>query len=74
MLKSKIKSGGFALIAEYNLDGATKCAGLDVYRYNTQMIADELGSDFKLIENFNFTYTMPHGDLRPYVYTLFQKK
>jgi len=73
LLKSKIKSGGFALIAEYNLDGATKCAGLDVYRYNTQMIADELGSEFKLIENFNFTYTMPHGDLRPYVYTLFQK-
>jgi len=74
LLKSKIKSGGFALIAEYNLDGATKCAGLDVYRYNADMIADELGDEFKLIENFNFTYTMPHGDLRPYVYTLFQKK
>lgn len=73
LLKKTIKPGGFALIAEFNLDGALKCSGLDVYRYNKEMIADELGDDFKLIEHFNFTYTMPSGGLRPYVYTLFQR-
>ena len=73
LLKKTIKTGGFALIAEFNLDGALKCSGLDVYRYNKDMIADELGSDFTLIDHFNYTYTMPSGDAREYVYTLFQK-
>ena len=73
LLKNTIKPDGFALIAEFNLDGALKCSGLDVYRYNKDMIADELGEGFKLIEHFNYTYTMPSGDSREYVYTLFQK-
>lgn len=73
LLKNTVKKGGFALIAEYNLDGATKCAGLNVHRYNKEMLADHLGNDFKLIDSFNYTYTMPHGDLRPYIYTLFQR-
>lgn len=74
LLKHKIAAKGFALIAEYNLDGAKKCAGLPVYNYNSAMIADELGEDFRLIDHFNFVFTMPSGDLRPYVYTLFQRK
>ena len=73
LLKKTIKKGGFAILAEYNLDGATKCAGLPVHRYSKEMLQEKLGDGFKLVDCFEYIYTMPHGDLRPYVYTLFQK-
>ena len=73
LLKKTIKKGGYAILAEYNLNGATKCAGLPVHRYSKEMLQEKLGDGFKLIESFNYTYTMPHGHLRPYIYTLFQK-
>jgi len=73
LLKKTIKNGGYAILAEYNQDGATKCAGLPVHRYSKEMLQKKLGKGFKLVDNFNYVYTMPHGDLRPYIYTLFRK-
>ena len=73
LLKNTISPNGFALIAEFNLNGALKCSGLEVCQYNTELISNKLGSEFKLIEDFNYTYTMPSGDTREYIYTLFQK-
>jgi len=73
LLKSKIAKRGYVLLAEYNLDGAKKCAGLPVNGYSLEMLQSKLGSEFRLIESFDFTYTMPSGNERPYVYTLFKR-
>lgn len=73
LLKSKIIHGGYVMLAQFNLEGVSKCSGLPVHRYNKDMLAERLGKDFHLIESFDYTYTMPTGDLRPYVYTLFQR-
>lgn len=72
LLKSVLKPNGFAIIAVFNLEGALKCSGLDVYRYNAEMLQNKLGENFKLLKTFNYIYTMPSGDERSYVYTLFQ--
>jgi SAM-dependent methyltransferase len=74
LLKSKVRSNGYVLMAEFNLNGATKCAGLDIHRYNKEMLAEKLGENFDLIESFDYTYNNPSGGERPYVYTLFRKK
>ena len=73
LLKDKVKKNGFVILAEFNLQGATKCSGLPVKRYNTQMLQKKLGNDFKLIDNFDYDYTMPSGEIRKYVYTLFKR-
>jgi SAM-dependent methyltransferase len=73
LLKKTIKRGGYAILAEYNLNGAEKCAGLPVQRYSKEMLQEKLGEGFKLVDHFEYIYTMPHGDLRPYIYTLFQR-
>jgi 2-polyprenyl-3-methyl-5-hydroxy-6-metoxy-1,4-benzoquinol methylase len=73
LIKQLVKRNGFVIIATFNLNGATKCSGLPVFRYNEQMIQDRLGAAFKLIEAFDYTYTMPSGNTRAYVYTLFQR-
>jgi hypothetical protein len=36
-------------------------------------LADFLGKNFEMKAHFDYTYHMPSGDPRPYVYTLFQK-
>lgn len=74
LLKRKIQSKGFAILAEYNLNGAKLCAGLPVHRYSKEMLIEKLGKDFELIDKFNYTYIMPSGAERPYIYTLFRKK
>lgn len=73
LLKKLVKLNGFVLISTFNTDGALKCSGLDVHRYNKDMLLDKLGEDFKLVEDFNYSYTMPSGDTRPYIYTKFKR-
>jgi chemotaxis methyl-accepting protein methylase len=74
LVKKALKPKGFVILAEFNLEGAKKCSGLDVFNYNEEMLQERLGSDFELLKSFNYTYTQPSGNTREYVYTLFQKK
>jgi len=73
LLKSKIRPKGYVILATFNFDGATKCSGLPIKQYDAKTLSDKMGVDFLLIDNFNHTYTMPSGDTREYVYTMFQK-
>ena len=73
LLKKLVKKNGYVIIAAFNLDGATKCSELYVFRYNKEMLEKRLGSDFKIIESFDHTYTNPFGDNREYIYTLFKR-
>lgn len=73
LLKQAVKIAGYVILAEFNLEGAKKCCGLDVYNYNAEMLQERLGEDFNLIKSFNYTYIQPSGNTREYVYTLFQR-
>jgi len=73
-LLNSVKKQGYVILAVFSLEGAVKCSGLDVKRYDKKMLQDFLGSEFKLLESFNYLYHMPSGDTRPYVYTLFVRK
>jgi EEF1A lysine methyltransferase 2 len=71
-LKKVIKKGGYVIIAAFSLTGAKKCSGLDVKNYDQNMLTKFLGEDFTLLEYFDYTYHMPSGEPRPYIYALFQ--
>lgn len=73
LLKKLVKVNGFVIIAVFALDGAEKCCGLPLQRYNAEMLQEKLGSDFELKNSFNYTFVNPYGGDRPYVYTLFQR-
>jgi len=73
-LKKVIKKGGYVIIAAFSLKGAKKCSGLDVKNYDHNMLAKFLGEDFTLLEYFDYTYYMPSGEPRPYIYALFQNQ
>jgi len=74
LLRKLVRPGGNVIIATFNLNSATTCSGLPVFRYDKQMLAQKLGKDFILQDHFNFNYTMPSGEKRAYVYTLFKRK
>ena len=74
LIHKVMTKNGFVLIAVFSSDGVEKCCGLDLQRYNLEMLQQGSGKAFKLIETFNYTYINPFGDKRPYIYTLFQKQ
>ena len=74
LLREIVKTNGFVIIATFNLNGATKCSGLPVHQYDENMIQEKLGSEFELVESFDYTYIMPSKDKREYIYTLFKRK
>lgn len=73
LLRKLVKKNGFVIIATFNLDGANKCSGLPVFRYDKKMLQEKLGKGFELIEAFDYCYTMPKGETRKYIYTLFKR-
>lgn len=73
-LRSLLRQGGFALLAEFSTTGAPKCAGLDVHRYSLEELTARLGEGFDLIKHEEYTFINPFGDPRPYVYALYKRK
>ena len=74
LLNSKLKRGGFAILAAFHLNGAEKCSRLPVIRYNAEILDEKSGENFKLIESREYNFVNPNGDDRPYIYTVFQKQ
>lgn len=73
LLHSKLKNNGYAIFAEFSTDGALMCSGLPVKRYDQAMLQELLGSDYTLIDSFSYTYIMPSGAERPYIYSLYKR-
>jgi SAM-dependent methyltransferase len=73
LLRKLVKKNGYVIIAVFNLNGATKCSGLPVHRYDESMLHLKLGPDFELIQAFNHTYTQPSGNTREFIYTLYKR-
>lgn len=73
LLQKIVMPGGFVIMATFAMDGATKCSGLPVQRYSAESLSEFFGDGFRLVESSDYTYQMPSGELRPYVYTRFQK-
>ena len=72
-LKNNLKHGGYALFAQFALDGAPTCAGLELHRYSQEELSNRLGDEFKLIAKENYTFINPFGDKRAYIYALYKR-
>jgi hypothetical protein len=73
-VKSTLKIGSHAIFAEFSMRGAKKCAGLKLNRYSIEELSRNLGSSFRIVSHFDYTYITPFGDPRPYVYALYKRE
>ena len=71
-LKTHLAVGGYALFAEFSQKGAEKCAGLPIHQYSIEELSKRLGTSFKLLSSFDYTFINPHNEERAYIYALFQ--
>ena len=74
LLRKLVSPGGHVILAAFNLNGAEKCSGLPVFRYDEKMFDDKLGQEFIRLKSFNYTYEMPSGDHREYIYSVFVRQ
>lgn len=72
-LLQTVKPGGTAIIATFALDGPERCSGLPVARYSAETLAQELGSEFSLIEAVRHEHETPWGAVQPFVYARFRR-
>jgi hypothetical protein len=72
-LRSLLRQGGYALLAEFSTTGAPKCAGLDLHRYSVEELTERLGDGFDLIKCEDYIFINPFDEPRPYVYALYKK-
>ena len=73
LLDRLVKPDGWVIIAAFSLHGAEKCSGLNVTRYDKDKLIHLLGDNYRLKNTLEFDYVMPSKQIRPYVYTLFQR-
>ena len=55
-LHAALKTGGFAIIGTFALDGPEKCSGLPVTRHDAASIARVLGPNFALIDERRYDH------------------
>jgi EEF1A lysine methyltransferase 2 len=72
-LNSSLRSGGYALLAEFSSIGAPKCAGLNLHRYSIEEMDKRMGPQFQLLSHEDYIFKNPAGDPRPYIYSLYRK-
>lgn len=73
LLKKVLPINGHAIISTFHTSGAKKCSGLDVFRYDENILSEFLGENFHLKQSFQYSYIQPSGSPRPFVYTLFKR-
>jgi 2-polyprenyl-3-methyl-5-hydroxy-6-metoxy-1,4-benzoquinol methylase len=73
LLNKVLRINGYVIIATFSLKGAKKCSGLDVRNYDQILLAEFLGSNYQLLKYIDHDYTQPSRNLRPFIYTLFQR-
>ncbi len=73
-LLNVVKSGGYAIIATFSLEGPPRCSGLDVVRYSPETLSAELGAELELIESRDEAHQTPSGVSQAFTYCLFRRQ
>ncbi len=71
-LTTSLKPGGFVVISTFSLKGPLTCSGLDVARYSSETLSNELGPHFKLLDSLDEDHKTPFKTVQNFTYCLFQ--
>jgi hypothetical protein len=65
--------GGVALIATFSLQGPSRCSGLDVVRYDSELLGREFGSEFSVERSVDELHHTPSGVVQAFTYTMLRR-
>jgi ubiquinone/menaquinone biosynthesis C-methylase UbiE len=70
-MRDVLKLHGSAILATFDVNGPEKCSGLPVQRYSADLLARELGSDFRLVDSVPHEHHTPWGAAQAFRYSRF---
>jgi ubiquinone/menaquinone biosynthesis C-methylase UbiE len=73
LLGRVVQVGGHVVMGTFALDGPAKCSGLDVRRYDGEMLAEELGPRFALLKSEPEVHVTPGGQRQSFQFSLFRR-
>lgn len=73
VLEASVKKGGYVIIAAFAIGGPTKCSGLDIVQYDAEKLQNELGANFKIIDEMSVKHITPAGNEQSFGYYVFSK-
>ena len=68
-----LRPHGALILGTFAEDGPERCSGLPVHRWSADALADELGSDFRLIESVRQDHRTPWGAVQPFTWARFER-
>lgn len=74
-VKKYLEDDGIFILACFSRENeAERCNGLLVNKQNVEDLEKFFEDSFVMIESLKYSYTMPWGDVRKYIYCIFSKK
>ena len=72
--RTALPPGGHLIMATFALDGPPQCSGLDVMRYSSESLRQEVGDGFVLAESFGGLHITPSQGKQSYTFCRFIRK
>ncbi len=63
-----LKPGGSVIVSTFGPEGPTKCSGLEVARYDAELLHREFGARFRLLGSSKELHKTPFGTIQQFLY------
>jgi hypothetical protein len=67
-----IRPGGHVIVGTFGLKGPTKCSGLEVMRYDAELLQREFGARFRMVGTSEELHRTPSGTMQQFLYCYWQ--
>ncbi|MCW8888522.1 MAG: class I SAM-dependent methyltransferase [Gammaproteobacteria bacterium] len=71
ILNNSLTVGGYLIIAAFAIGGPDKCSGLDIMQHDLETLNQQLGEDYRLLEQRSELHTTPDGSEQQFNYFRF---
>lgn len=72
-LMRALRTGGYAIIGTFAMDGPERCSGLPVIRYDAPVLSATLGNAFALVETRRHDHRTPMGGVQHFQFSIFRR-
>jgi len=73
-MAAAVRSGGWAIVGAFALDGPEKCSGLPVRRYDSRGLAAEFADAFQLVAASREDHTTPAGKVQHFQFCRLRRR
>jgi hypothetical protein len=68
-----VRVGGQLIIVTFALDGPEQCSGLEICRYDSAGLCNELGPQFQLLQEQPYVHVTPAGKEQQFIFCIFRR-